>query len=329
MSHCILRGEDKKINKKRIHLLVVVLFMVFIAILPLVCDAPYLFHVIVIANTLALLALSFDVIAGFVGQLNLGQSIFYGVGSYTVGFITMAYDIPGLLGLLFGGIGAAIFSLIVGIPCLRLKGPYYAIATLAFSQVLFTLANAFPSITGSEEGITTIPSFIDGVVGNYYLSFALLALGVLSIRYMFRTEFGKKLISIREDEVLSDFAGVDTSRYKIIGSAISAFMAGVAGSYSCYYLSIASPDSLSIGLTFSVVAVVVFGGIGTIYGAVIGAFVLTFLTEYLYVIQEYRLVVYSGVIMLIVLYFPGGVMTLLKEKVFPNDVTSNKTTQEL
>jgi len=288
--------------------------MAVIGILPLVYDDPYLFHVIVIANTLALLAVSFDVIAGFVGQLNLGQSIFYGAAAYTVGFITMRYQIPGLLGLLFGGIAAVIMSLIVGIPCLRLKGPYYAIATLAFSQVLFTLAMGFPKITGSEEGITTIPPFIDGIVGNYYFSFFLLISCVFLVKYMLRTDFGKRLISIREDETLSDFSGINVSRYKIIGSGISAFIAGIAGSYSCYYLSTASPDSLSIGLTFSVVAVVVFGGIGTIYGAVTGAFVLTFLTEYLYFIQEYRLLVYSGVIMLIVLYFPGGIMGLLKEK---------------
>jgi len=307
---------------KPVSLVVFIVAMALLAILPLLYDDLYLFNVIVIASNLALLALSFDLIAGFVGQLNLGQSIFYGVGAYTIGFLSKSFYIPGLLGVFLGGICAAIFSLIVAIPCLRLKGPYYAIATLAFSQVMFTLAMGLPKITGAEEGITDIPTFIEGIVGNYYFSIGLLFLTVLSMRYLFRTNLGKKLISIREDEVLSDFSGLDVSRHKIIGSAISAFIAGVAGAHNCYYLSMASPDSLTISLTFSVVAIVVFGGFGTIYGAVIGAFGLTFLTEFLYVIQEYRLLIYSMVIMLIVLYFPGGVMGLLRERIFKSDLGS-------
>ena len=284
-----------------------------IAALPLVYDDLFLFNIIVIASNLALFALSFDIIAGFVGQLNLGQSIFYGIGAYTVGFVTMYWDVSGVVVIVLAGIAAVLVSLLVGIPCLRLKGPYYAIATLAFSQVLFTLAIGLPKITGAEEGISSIPVFIEGILGNYYFSLGLLSLFVIGADLLFRTRFGKKLISIREDEVLSEFAGINVSKYKIMGSAISAFMAGVAGAHNCYYVVIASPDSLSIGLTFSVVAIVVFGGFGTIYGPVVGAFLLTFVTQYLYFVHEYRLLIYGALIMAIVLYFPKGMMGLVRQ----------------
>ena len=295
-------------------------------VLPFLVQKQYLLHVIILANILAVFALSWDLLAGFMGQLNLGHSMFFGIGAYTIGFITMAYRIPPVLGLLLGGLISVLLSLVVGIPCLRLRGPYYAIATLAFSQVLFTLAMGLPKLTGSEEGITKIPKFITSIQGNYYFSFFLLVVAVIALNLLFRSKFGKKLISLREDERLSEAAGIDTSTYKIIGAAMSAFLAGFMGAYNCYYHGNVTPDMLSISLTFSVVAVVVFGGVGTLYGAIPGAYILTFLNEYLYFIMDYRLLIYALVIMLILLYSSGGLLGLLRErlKVFNHGNTSSQ-----
>ncbi len=294
--------------------------------LPFLVQKPYLLHVIILANILAVFALSWDLLAGFMGQLNLGHSMFFGIGAYTIGFITMAYRIPPVLGLLLGGLVSVLLSLVVGIPCLRLRGPYYAIATLAFSQVLFTLAMGLPKLTGSEEGITKIPKFITSIEGNYYFSFFLLVAAVIALNLLFRSKFGKKLISLREDERLSEAAGIDTSTYKIIGAAMSAFLAGLMGAYNCYYHGNVTPDMLSISLTFSVVAVVVFGGVGTLYGAIPGAYILTFLNEYLYFIMDYRLLIYALVIILILLYSSGGLLGLVRErlKAFNHGNTSSQ-----
>jgi branched-chain amino acid transport system permease protein len=304
----------------------VFLLLCFAVALPFLTQKQYLLHVIILANILATFALSWDLLAGFMGQLNLGHSMFFGIGAYAIGFITMAYQIPPILGLILGGLTAVFLSFIVGIPCLRLRGPYYAIATLAFSQVLFTLAMGLPKLTGSEEGITKIPKFIVSIKGNYYFSFFLLVAAVVALKFLFRSKFGKRLISMREDERLSEAAGIDTSAYKIIGAAVSAFLAGVVGAYNCYYHGNVTPDMLSISLTFSVVAVVVFGGIGTLYGAIPGAYVLTFLNEYLYFLLNYRLLIYALVIMLMLLYSSGGLLGLVRErlKVFENGNTQNK-----
>jgi branched-chain amino acid transport system permease protein len=297
----------------------------FVAILPQVSDAPYLLHVIVVANILAVFALSWDVVAGFMGQINFGQAMFFGVGAYTIGLMSTAYRVPPILGLIIGGLVAVLLSLIVGIPCLRLRGPYYAIATLAFSQVLFTLCMGLPDLTGSEEGIGGIPKFIETIEGNYYFSFLLLLMALVSLRFLLRSVFGKRLISIREDDSLGEAAGIDTSKYKIIGSAISAFIAGVVGAYSSHYHTHVSPDSLSIGLTFSVIAMVVFGGMGTLYGPVIGAYVLTLLNEYLYFMMEYRLLIYPLAIMLILLFSPAGLLGFLRSglKVIRHDTSGS------
>ena len=192
-------------------------------------------------------------------------------------------------------------------------GPSVSIATLAFCQVLFTLSMALPGLTGSEEGIRGIPKFLTSIEAHYYFSFFLLLALLFVLEVLFRTPFGIRLMSIREDERLSEAAGIDTSRYKIVGTSISAFMAGVAGAYSCYFHSHVSPDTLSIGLTFSAVAAVVFGGLGTLWGAFVGAYVLTFLNEYLYFMMEYRLLVYPLAIMLILLFSPGGLLGLFSQ----------------
>lgn len=286
----------------------------FVVVLPFLAPKPYLIHVIILANILAVFAMSWDLLGGFMGQLNLGHSMFFGIGAYAIGFITMAYQIPPIVGLILGGLIAVLLSFIVGIPCLRLRGPYYAIATLAFSQVLFTLAMGLPKLTGSEEGISKIPKFIVSIKGNYYFSFFLLAATVVALKLLFRSKFGKKLISLREDERLSEAAGIDTSTCKIIGAAMSAFLAGVAGAYNCYYHGNVTPDMLSISLTFFVVAVVVFGGIGTLYGAIPGAYILIFLNEYLYFMMDYRLLIYALVIILMLLYSSGGLLGLLRER---------------
>jgi len=302
----------------------ILLLLCFVLLMPFLFKNRYLLHVIILANILAVFAMSWDMLAGFMGQLNLGHSMYFGIGAYTIGFVTKAYPISPVLGLIFAGLMAVFLSSIVGIPCLRLRGPYYAIATLAFSQVLFTLAMGLPKLTGSEEGITNIPKFIMGIEGNYYFSFLLLILTVLSLNLLYRSVFGKRLISLREDERLCEAAGIDTNTYKILGAALSAFIAGIAGGYSCYYHTNVTPDMLSISLTFSVVAVVVFGGIGTLYGAIFGAYALTFLNEYLYFIVDYRLLIYALVIIIMLLYSSNGLFGFFKERYLTIGNTASK-----
>ena len=297
-----------------IPMVLVFVLLAIVALLPQLFSSQFLLHIIILANILAVLAISWDALAGFMGQLNLGYSMYFGAGAYVIGFASKIYPVHPIFGLLIGGLIAVLLSLMVGVPCLRLRGPYYAIATLGFSQVLFTLAMGLPKITGSEEGIRGIPKFIDGILGNYYFSFFLLIITIVSMKILFHSTFGKKLITLREDDRLSEAAGIDTSKYKIMGASITAFLAGVAGAYHCYYNAHVSPDSLSIGLTFSTIAVVVFGGVGTLFGPILGAYVLTFLNEYFYFMMEYRLLIYSLVIIVIVLFFPSGLLELLRNR---------------
>jgi len=306
-----------------IPMVLVAVLLAMVALLPQFFSSKFLLHIIILANILAVLAISWDALAGFMGQVNLGYSMFFGAGAYTIGFASQIYPIHPVFGLLIGGIIAVLLSLVVGIPCLRLRGPYYSIATLGFSQVLFTLAMGLPKITGGEEGIREIPKFIEGILGNYYFSFFLLIITIVFLKLLFHSTFGKKLITIREDDRLSEAAGINTSKYKIMGASIAAFLAGIAGAYHCYYNAHVSPDSLSIALTFSTISVVVFGGVGTLFGSILGAYGLTFLNEYFYFMMEYRLLIYSLVIIVILRFSPSGLMGLLRDR-FQTSFFNNK-----
>jgi len=322
--------KDKIGGNMAFRLVGLLLLLGLIAVFPYLFADQYFLHVVIMANIIAMFALSWNLISGYMGLVNFGQCMFFGAGAYLIGFLTKAYNISPPIGILLGGLAAVLLSLIVGIPCLRFRGAYYSIATLGFSQVLFTLSLALPKITGGEEGIHGIPKFIQSVEGNYYFSFLLLLLSLGALTLLLRSRFGKRFISIREDERLSEAAGIDTSRCKINGTAISAFVAGVAGAYFCYYQTQVTPDVISEGLTFSGMAAVVFGGLGTLFGPILGAYVLTFLDEYLYFLMDYRLIVYPLVIMLMLIFSPSGIFGLLrgwiKERAYgnPSGSESNK-----
>lgn len=294
-------------------ILIYFIFAIFIMIFPVIFNNKFLLHVAILANIFALVAISWDLLFGYVGILNLAPAVFYGAGAYTVGFLTKYFHINPIVGLVLAGCVAILLSLLLGLPSLRLRGAYYAMATLAFSAVLHTLALGMPNITGGEEGIIGIPSLISGTKWNFYFSSFLIFACVLTLKFILSTRFGKKLTSIREDETLSQAAGIDISKYKVIASVIGGAIAGLAGGYSCYYLNNVAPEVFSIALSFSIITITVTGGIGTIVGPVIGSYLLTFANENLYIIGQYRLLVYSGIIVFVILFSPTGIIGALRK----------------
>jgi branched-chain amino acid transport system permease protein len=311
--HTLAKNEIMATRSILLVLIYVVFFTLFIIIFPIICNNKFLLHVAILANIFALVAISWDLLFGFVGILNLAPAVFYGAGAYTVGFLTKYCHIHPIGGLIIAGCVGLLLSLLLGLPSLRLRGAYYAMATLAFSAVLHTLALGMPNITGGEEGIIGIPSLISGTEWNFYFSSCLVLTCVLALKYMLSTKYGKKLTSIREDEILSQAAGIDTSKYKVIASTIGGVIAGLAGGYSCYYFNNVAPEVFSIAFTFSIITITVTGGIGTIIGPVIGSYLLTFANENLYIIGQYRLLVYSGIIIFVILFSPTGIIGAVKK----------------
>ncbi len=302
----------------------------FLFLVPLLTRDRYLLHVLILSNVMAILAVSWNLVAGYLGQLNLAHAIFYGMGAYASGFTFKLFHLPAPIGILISAAIALISALVVGIPCFRLRGHYFAIATLAASQIFWAATGALSKVTGGEEGISGIKPIFRSLNANYYLFLILMVAVVITIYIILRSRLGLIIRSLHEDELLSEASGLNTAKYKILTLCISAFIAGIIGSINCYYQSIVTPDTLSISLTFGIVAMVVVGGFGTLIGPVIGAYLLTFITEYLYFILQFRLIIYSLLIIFIILFSPKGFLDLIirgMESVFQFKMEEVKETE--
>jgi len=299
------------LKKKHGMEIVMASLVAFLFLVPFLTRDRYLLHILILSNVMAILAVSWNLVAGYLGQLNLAHAIFYGLGAYASGYAFKLFRLPPLIGIFASGVVAIIAALVVGIPCFRLKGHYFAIATLASSQIFYAATGALSKITGGEEGISGIEPLLKSLIANYYLFLILMIATVFTIYMILRSRLGLIIRSVREDELLSEASGLDTMKYKILALCISAFIAGIIGSVNCYYQSIVTPDTLSISLTFGIVAMVIVGGFGTLVGPVIGAYLLTFIAEYLYFILQFRLIIFSLLIIFIILFSPKGFLDLI------------------
>lgn len=280
--------------------------------LPLLNQKNYILNILIIANILIIFTVSWDIMAGLVGQLNLGHAMFFGVGAYTAAFLNKETIIPPAPGILIGGLVAVVFGLILGIPCLRLRGPYLIIVTLAAAEILFLLVNTLSKFTGGDEGITGIRMLVRGPLNNYYLiTFFSLVVVCLTL-LLSKSKIGLVLKAIRENELLAEAIGVNLIYYKLTIYCLSAFLSGIAGAYYCHYLGIVTPETLSLNTTFSAITMVAIGGLGTIVGPVIGTLLLTTAFEQLTFLAEYRVFAYSLFLLLVILFLPHGLYACIK-----------------
>lgn len=295
-------------------------FLLILLLLGIFIKDPYILHILNMIFIYSILSLGWNLQAGYTGQLNLGYAAFFGIGGYTSALLVIKLGISPWVGLLLGGIISALFSIIIGIPTLRLKGPYFAISTLAFAEIMRLIINNSVSITRGPLGLYGIPSLSINIIG-YEISFStefnayylLLFLGVLIFilyYYILESPIGICFLSIREDEVAAEASGIDVTKFKILAFLISSFLAGIAGAFYAHYIGVITPDMLSLGVTFTVLLMTVVGGIGTIFGPIAGAFVLEILSESLRFIvgEEFRLLVYGIAGILVILLMPRGIV---------------------
>jgi branched-chain amino acid transport system permease protein len=214
-----------------------------------------------------------------------------------------------------GALGAVLAGLIIGIPCLRLRGTYLALTTLAFPIILMGIVFALPDLTGGENGISGIERIVRSRVANYYIV-AVIMLGLCTIMWKI-TDSNTGIIfhAIREDEVAVRASGINTTRYKLLAFCLSGFFAGVAGGLYAHFMRIAGPSTLEVSMSFTVVIWCIFGGIVTIYGPVGAVFVLFPLLEFLRFWQEVRMLMFACVVLLILLYMPDGLFPWLRDKI--------------
>lgn len=286
--------------------------------LPFFYDDPYVLRIITMTAIFAIFAASWDLLAGFTGQVSFGHALFFGIGAYASGLLSHHLGWAPWITVPLGAILAMVVGFLVGIPCLRLRGSYLSLATLAFPLILTGLLFAFPDFSGGELGISGLRRIVLGTVGNYYVAVVLMLALCFGMWKITRSNTGLIFHAIREDEVACRASGINTTRYKLLAFALSGLFAGVSGALFAHFLRVAGPSSLEVALSFQAVIWGIFGGIATIYGPVVAVFVLYPLTEILAsfdIFKEIRLLIFAVIVLLVLLFMPQGLTPWIRDKI--------------
>jgi branched-chain amino acid transport system permease protein len=293
--------------------------------LPAVYSDAYVLRVLTMTCFFAIFAASWDLLAGYTGQVNFGHALFFGAGAYASSLVSLRLGIPPWLSVFAGAAVAMLFGYLVGYLCLRLRGSYLSLATLAFPLIALGLLFAVPDFSGGELGISGLRRLAVTPVANYYIAVISMLAIVFGLWWLADSKFGLVLHAIRDDEVAARASGINTPRYKLAVFAISAAAAGFAGALFAHYLRVAGPSTLETALSFQVVIWGVFGGLATIYGPVAAVFLLYPLTEWLGSVRlefqdkavnlgELRLLIFAIIVLLVLLFMPRGLVPWLRDR---------------
>jgi branched-chain amino acid transport system permease protein len=250
-----------------------------------------------------------NLINGFAGQFSLGHAGFMAVGAYTSALITTSIGItrgsvwagPALaVALLLGGAVAALFGLLVGIPSLRLKGDYLAITTLGFGEIIRVIVQNL-NFLGGARGFTGIPK-----LSNMFWVFSTVAFVIFLIYNLINSTYGKAFLAVRDDEIAAEAVGISSTRVKVVAFITGAFFAGVAGGLYAHFVTYINPMQFSFLKSFEIVVMVIIGGMGSIIGVILSATLLTILPEALRSVAQYRMVIYSLLLIIIMITRPQG-----------------------
>lgn len=250
-----------------------------------------------------MLAVSLNLITGFLGELTLGHASFMSIGAYTGALITLNLNMPIYLefplALLGGGLMAALFGFIIGMPVLRLNGDYLAIVTLGFGEIIKSVFNSL-SITNGAKGLSKIPLYSNYT--NFTIVFIFVVITVLVITNIVKSRHGRAITAIRDNHIAAQSIGIKVSKYKIMAFVISAFFAGLAGVLYAHNVGILKPTTFDYNKSIEILVIVVLGGMGSIRGSIIAAIILTALPEMLRGADDYRMLFYAIVLIAMMLF---------------------------
>ncbi len=282
-----------------------------LAAIPAITGSNYLTGVLTVCVIYGIWAASWDFMSGLTGRENFGHSLFIGAGAYTAGFLSSLWAANPWYSLPLAVVVAVTFSVLIGFPTLRLRGPYFALAMLSTSAIMQRLCLIFWEQTGGEEGIYGLDPLMKNPLQYYWFALGILAVTVVVLTLLARSHWGLLLRAIRGDEATCQAAGINVTFYKIASLMISAAFAGLGGALYAHYQLQVSPPLFSVVVSITVIIMVYVGGIGSIYGAAVAAILLTLLTEMLRGFGEYRLWIYTLTLMLILFFLPNGLIAPL------------------
>ena len=282
-------------------------------------QGPYYYQILILAGINIILAVSLNLTNGVAGQFSIGHAGFFAVGAYVAACISV-YGGPGIhsllgfmpgdaqgaallvLAMIGGVLAAALAGLVVGIPSLRLRGDNLAIVTMGFGEIIRVLILNIEAV-GGARGFIGIPK-----LSNFFWVFGGVVAAILIIRNLTRSGYGRALLSIREDEIAAQAMGIPVTRYKVMAFVISAAFAGMAGALFGHFTMYLHTNSFTFVKSFEIIIMIALGGLGSLSGAVLGAIVITVLPELFREFSEYRMVIYSLALILIMIFRPQGLL---------------------
>lgn len=266
-----------------------------------------------------MLAVSLNLVTGFLGELSLGHAGFMSIGAYTASIVTTNLrDLPMfvsfILALVLAAVLSAILGVLIGVPVLRLRGDYLAIVTLAFGEIIKSIINVL-GITGGAKGLSKIPLYSD--YKNFTLVFIFVILTIVFISNFVKSRDGRAITAIRDNDIAAESVGIKISKYKVEAFVLAAVFAGIAGALYAHNVGIIKPSTFDYNKSIEILVIVVLGGMGNIVGSIISAIVLTILPELLRGADEFRMLLYSVVLILMMIFNNSYLKaSLMNNKVF-------------
>jgi branched-chain amino acid transport system permease protein len=289
-----------------------------VAALPLALSSPYYLSILVFVALHGLIAVGLSLLMGYAGQISLGHAAFYGMGAYASAILTTRAQISPALSALLACLLTAAVAYLIGLPTLRLRGHYLAMATLGFGEIVYVVMTAWIGLTGGPSGIGNIHrlSFLGFVFDTdlkvYYLSWAVLLAALLCSLHLIHSRVGRALRAIHSSETAAACLGIDIARYKVAVFVLSAVYASLAGSLYAHFVTFVSPESFGISFSILVVTMTVLGGRMSVWGALLGAAILTLLPETLRAFKDYDILAYGAILLLAMVFLPRGLFGALE-----------------
>lgn len=296
-------------------------------IAPIVFSDSYHRHLLILFALFATLALSLDIILGYSGQFTLGHSAFFGIGAYASALLAVHFNLSFWITLPLAGLFSGFIGFLIGFPSFRLKGPYFAIVTLCFSEIIYLIAMNWISLTKGPMGITKIPppvidipffsSFeLNTELSYYYVVLGLMIFSIFITKKLINCRTGRAFLAIRENETLALSIGVNVYYFKIFAFGLGTMLAGMAGSAYAHYMRVITPEVFGWYYMGNAIVMVMVGGVGSISGAILGSFIFTILPESLRIVEDLRLILFGGILLLCIIYLPEGISRGLENFMF-------------
>ncbi len=288
---------------------------------PLVAANDYYIYVLSLAYIFAIAATGLNLILGYTGQLNLAHAGFMAIGAYTVGILTVDYGVPYWIAFALAGVVSASLGFVAGVVSLRLKSHFFAIFTLCVGFIIYLVIEKSESLTHGTVGIIGIPApsglgpiAFDTTRSQYYLVLAFLVGSLWLMSRIVSSLLGRAFMAVRNSEELAETLGIDLMRTKVLAFVLSTLYAGIAGALYAGFVRFLGPALALESHTFDMIAYILVGGIGTLFGPLLGAILLTLVTQSLQFLQDYRMIVFGPLLILLVMFFPQGIIGFVRRR---------------